>query len=68
MNHFQYRTAMTTSPEYIVRNGRTGMSFHDLDDMQPAQPRFSTITLRSDNQEYQHQKTRSDDGSETFKS
>ncbi|CAF4877864.1 unnamed protein product [Rotaria magnacalcarata] len=59
---------MTTSRGYTNNGGHFGMSFDDLDDMQPQNHRFSSIALRPYKQEYQHQETRNEDRRETSKS
>ncbi len=50
---------MIKSRGFPINDGyyNTGENFHDLDDMQPPEQRFSPIVLRPDNLEYQHRDT-----------
>ena len=44
----------TTSRGYDNNDYHNGMTFHNLDQVEPSTNRFSPIRLRSDDQEYQN--------------
>ncbi len=52
---------MTASRGFTTNDLYNGMSFHNLDDMQPPMRRFSPTELRSDNHVYENYERRNGD-------